>query len=127
MAAGPGGTGLGRPIAYLALTEGTPVLDPRRDRIGVVDDVVADERTDVFHGVLVHTVPLPGRHLYADAGQIAGLYERGVLLSVNADALTPPPEPPRPAYRPEESLLVSSPENPLEAGLRRAWDWITRR
>lgn len=118
---------LGRPVAYLALTEGAPVLGPGRERIGVVDEVVADEHADVFHGVLVHTLPLPGRHLYADAGQIAGLYERGVLLSVGADALSPPPEPPRPANRPERSPLTSVAENPLQAGLRRAWDWITRR
>jgi uncharacterized protein YrrD len=124
---GTGGTGLGRPIAYLALAEGTPVLDPHGGRIGVVDEVVADERADVFHGVVVHTRPLPGRHLYADADQIAGLYEGGVLLAVGVEALGPPPEPPRPEYRPEASLLTDTGETALEAGLRRAWDWITRR
>jgi hypothetical protein len=122
-----GGDGLGRPIAYLALAEGAPVLDAHGERIGVVEDVIADERADIFHGVVVHTRPLPGRHLYADADQIAGLYERGVLLAVGADALGPPPEPPRPAYRPDESLLTSTAESPLEAALRRLWDWITRR
>jgi uncharacterized protein YrrD len=127
MDAGTTEGGLGRPIAYLALAEGAPVFDAHGERIGVVDEVDADERADVFHGVLVHTRPLPGRHLYAGADQIAGLYERGVLLAVGADALSPPPERPRPAYRPEESRLTTTAENPLEAGLRRAWDWITRR
>jgi hypothetical protein len=127
VASGNGEAGLGRPIAYLALTEGAPVLDAHGRRIGVVDEVVADERVDVFHGIVVHTHPLPGRHLYADADQIAGLYERGVQLAVDADALSPPLGPPRPAYQPEKSLLTRPAENPLEAGLRRAWDWITRR
>lgn len=45
----------------------------------------------------------------------------------DADALSPPLGPPRPAYQPEKSLLTRPAENPLEAGLRRAWDWITRR
>jgi uncharacterized protein YrrD len=127
VAAGTGDTGLGRPIAYLALGEGAPVLDSHGGRIGVVDEVVADERADVFHGIVVHTRPLPGRHLYADADQIAGLYERGVLLAVPADALGPPPEPPRPAYRPEASRLTETGETPLATRLRHVWDWITRR
>jgi hypothetical protein len=37
-----GRAGFGRPIAYLVLAEGTPVLDRDRRRIGVVDHVVAD-------------------------------------------------------------------------------------
>jgi uncharacterized protein YrrD len=73
---------LGNPIAYLVLEEGTPVYDMDGDRIGVVDHVVGDEVVDIFEGVIVHTTPLPGRHLFADADQISELRERGVLLSV---------------------------------------------
>jgi hypothetical protein len=43
---------------------------------------VIDEVTGVFDGVIVHTLPLPGRHLYAEHEQIGELRERGVLLSV---------------------------------------------
>jgi hypothetical protein len=53
-------TDLGRPIAYLALSEGTPVLDREDRRIGVVDHVVADVDLDLFYGVVVHTHPHPG-------------------------------------------------------------------
>lgn len=114
---------LGRPIAYLALAEGTPVLDRNRRRIGVVDHVVADIDLDLFYGVVVHTHPLPGRDLYADRDQIAGLYERAMLLAATVDDLREPtePGPPRRDDHPRGS------ETPLEAGLRRAWDWITRR
>jgi hypothetical protein len=114
---------VGRPIAYLVLADGTPVLDRGRRRIGVVDRVVADLDLDLFYGVVVHTHLLPGRHLYADRDQVAGLYQRAVLLAVAADQLHEPAEP-RPARRDDPG---PGPESPLEAGLRRAWDWIVGR
>jgi hypothetical protein len=114
---------LGRPIAYLALAEGTPVLDRERRRIGVVDQVIADLDLDLFHGVVVHTHPLPGRDLYADRDQIAELHECAVLLAVTVDDLHEPgdPGPPRRDDHPR------GPETRLEAGLRRAWDRIAGR
>ena len=116
-------TGLGRPIAYLALPEGTPVLDREGRRIGVVDHVVADVDLDLFYGVVVHTHPLPGRHLYADRAQISAIYERAVLLAADVDDLHEPSEPVS-SRRDDHRRGV---ETPLEAGLRRAWDWITGR
>jgi sporulation protein YlmC with PRC-barrel domain len=111
---------LGEPIAYLALKEGTPVYDRTGERVGVLEHVVADEPTDIFEGLIVHTLPLPGRHLFADADQIAALHERGVLLSVDRDELHDPSQ---------KSTRQTNPSNPvdspLQARLRRAWDWIS--
>ena len=113
---------LGAPIAYIVLEEGTPVYDRSGKRIGVVEQVLADEQVDIFEGVLVHTVPLPGRHLIADAEQIEALHERGVLLSVDREALHEPTEhPARRRAGGEEPV-----ESPLGA-LRRAWDRVTGR
>jgi uncharacterized protein YrrD len=113
-------TELGRPVAYTAVKEGTPVYDRTATRIGVVEHVVADEVVDIFEGLIVHTLPLPGRHLFADADQIAGLHEHGVLLTVGRDELHDPEEQhTRRAEAADEPV-----ESPLEAGLRRAWDWI---
>ena len=81
---------LGPPIAYTGLDEGTPVYDRSGERIGVVDHVLADMQLDIFEGVIVHTRPLPGRHLFADVEQIAELRERGVLLAVERDELHEP-------------------------------------
>ena len=114
---------LGPPIAFVALREGTPVYDARRKRIGVVDEVVADEQAAIFEGLVVHTLPLPGRHLVADADQIAELHERGVLLSVDRSAL-------RRANRVRdagESDGEDQLENPVQATLRRVWDRISGR
>jgi hypothetical protein len=114
---------IGRPIAYLALPEGTPVVDREGRRIGVVDHVVADVDLDLFYGVVVHTRPLPGRHLYADRDQICGLYERAVLLAADVDDLHEPrePDPRRRDGHPRDVEAL------LETGLRKSWDWITGR
>lgn len=108
---------LGAQIAYPALRDGTPVFDREGRRIGVIDRVM--ETGGIFEGVIVHTHPLPGRHLYADAEQVAQIHERGVLLSVTRDELHDPARESRPRD-------PDRPESPLEARLRHAWDWLTR-
>jgi uncharacterized protein YrrD len=112
---------LGPPVAYSALTDGTPVYDRNGQRVGVVEHVLAELDLDIFHGLIVHTKPLPGRHLYADADQIAELHERGVVLAVDKGELHEPsaPSTPTPARGRDET--------PLEARMRRAWDWISGR
>jgi uncharacterized protein YrrD len=114
---------LGPPVAYVALEEGTPVYDRGGKRIGVVDHVLADMQLDIFEGVIVHTLPLPGRHLFADVDQIADLHERGVVLSAQRDELHEPPDEAAKRRRSDED----TPESPLEARLRRAWDWLAGR
>ena len=87
---------LGPPIAWLVLEEGTPVYDRNSERVGVAERALGEG--DIFEGLIVHTLPLPGHHLFADADQIAQLHERGVVLSVERDGLhEPPPEDSAPA------------------------------
>jgi hypothetical protein len=112
---------IGPPIAYLVLAEGTPVYDRDGDQIGVLEHVLADVDLDIFHGLIVHTLPLPGHHLFADADQIAELHERGVLLNAGRDDLHEPREPAR-----AQGSAGRPPESPLQARLRRAWDWISK-
>jgi hypothetical protein len=111
---------LGPPIAYLALEPGVPVYERNGERVGVVEHVMADDAADIFDGVIVHTLPLVGRRMFADVDQIAELRERGVLLSTDRDALHEPRE--RPADNHPGSLDRA--EGLLEARLRRAWDWL---
>jgi hypothetical protein len=108
---------LGPQIAFPALAEGTPVYDPGGRRVGVVDEVLVEPPGGIFEGIVIHTVPLPGRHLRALPDQIAEIHRNGVLLSVGAEAL------------PEESRLrrrdrdrTPSPEPPLERFARRVLD-----
>jgi uncharacterized protein YrrD len=114
---------LGPRVAYLVLEEGTPVYDRRGERIGVVEHVQADEAMDVFEGLIIHTLPLPGRHLFADVDQIAELHERGVLLSVDREALHEPTD----ESAAKSGHLGDTLESALQARLRRAWDWLSAR
>jgi hypothetical protein len=111
---------LGAPVAHLALQEGVPVFDPEGRRVGVVDRVLTDEVTGIFDGIVIHTLPLPGRHLLASHEQVAELRERGVVLSVGAGELR------EYAGRSRRARGDGGPvENPLEALVRKAWDRIT--
>jgi ribosomal 30S subunit maturation factor RimM len=107
---------LGDLVAFTAVADGTPVYDHQGRRIGVVEHVM--EMGGIFEGVIVHTHPLPGRHLYADADQIAEIHERGVVLSVTRRELHAPDQE---SWRRRAGVG----ESPLEARLRRAWDWLT--
>lgn len=109
---------LGGLVAFTALADGTPVYDREGRRIGVVEHVM--DVGGIFEGVIVHTHPLPGRHRYADPDQIAEIRERGVVLSVSEEEL----------HDPQQELRrrrTGPGENPLEAQVRRAWDWLTGR
>jgi hypothetical protein len=103
---------LGPVIAWRALEEGLPVYDPDGRQVGVVEEVLAPG--EIFEGVVIHTRPLPGRHLVADHDQIASLHERGVVLAVGRDALREPAPPRGKGGRP--------PEPSWQRTLRRAWD-----
>jgi len=107
---------LGQTVAWRALEEGTPVYDRGGKTVGVVERVIT--AGDIFEGILIHTRPLPGRHLIADHHQVAELHERGVVLAVGRDELREPPPPRRRRHR-------SSPEPGWQAQLRRAWDRLT--
>jgi hypothetical protein len=107
---------LGPPIAFTALAEGTPVLDPDGRRIGVVDRVLIEPPGGIFAGVVVHTLPLPGRHLRATPDQIAEIRERGVRLAVDREALREERD------RPPRRDGGASPEPLLERLARRALD-----
>ena len=49
---------LGAKVSYLALAVGTRVYDVDSAPVGVVEEVLTDERWDIFHGVIVAP---PGR------------------------------------------------------------------
>jgi uncharacterized protein YrrD len=111
---------LGHPISHLALEEGAAVYDRSGRRVGVVDQVITDKATAIFEGLIVRTFPLPLRHLYANPEHIAELRERGVLLSVDGDALHDVSKASARATGSAKTL-----ESRLRTILRRGWDWIT--
>ena len=63
---------LGAPVSYMVLAEGTPVWDRAGDRVGTVEHVLADDREDVFHGLIIKT---HDGHRYASSAQVDGIFE----------------------------------------------------
>ncbi len=105
---------IGAPVSYLVLANGTPVFDRSGDRVGTVDHVLADDRSDVFHGLVVKT---GDGHRYAPADQIDGLYQKAVIVAKPAAQL------PEPSADPAAAAAADS---GLGDQLRKAWDWVVQ-
>jgi hypothetical protein len=113
---------LGAPVSYLTLEQGTAVVSADGEEVGDVAHVLADDENDIFDGIVIsHGL---GRHSFADAEQIADLYERGVVLTLTAAEAEALPEPSEnPAVMEDDP---SEPEgSPVADKLRRAWDLLS--
>ena len=115
---------LGAPASYLTLEEGLPVYSSDGRRVGKVEHVLADPDVDVFDGIVLDTSVLPGGHRFADATQVDEIYERGVVLTLDAEAAERLPEP---SANPGEIEIGPDDVVPDEFKdkLRRAWDRIS--
>ena len=113
---------LGAPVSYLTLEQGTAVLSADGDELGDVAHVLADEENDIFDGIVISQGL--GRHTFADAEQVAEIYERGVVLTLTAAEAEALPEPSEnPAVMEDDP---SEPEgSPVAGKLRRAWDLLS--
>ncbi|MEV4706455.1 PRC-barrel domain-containing protein [Actinoplanes sp. NPDC049316] len=100
---------LGAPQSFLVLADGTPVYDRAGDKAGTVAHVLADDRDEIFQGLVLDT---PQGHRYAPAAQIDGLFEHGVIVAVPA------------AQLPEPAENAAADDDSLTDGLRRAWRWL---
>jgi uncharacterized protein YrrD len=115
---------LGDPTSYLELEEGVPVHSSDGERIGVVEHVLADADADIFDGLVIDSRSGPGGHRFADATQVEALYERGVVLALDAAASERLPEPSE-----SPAVMAADPDDtaPDDLGdkLRRAWNVIS--
>jgi hypothetical protein len=113
---------LGAPVSYLTLEQGTEVLSADGEELGDVAHVLADEENDIFDGIVISQGL--GRHTFADAEQVAEIYERGVVLTLTAAEAEALPEPSEnPAVMEDDP---SEPEgSPVADKLRRAWDLLS--
>jgi hypothetical protein len=115
---------LGPPSSYLTLSAGVPVYSSDGQRLGDVEHVLADPEKDIFDGIVFDASPLPGGHRFVDAPEVDEIYDRGVVLKLDADAAEQLPRP-----GPNPATMTASPddvtEGELERKLRRAWDMIS--
>jgi PRC-barrel domain protein len=112
---------LGAPDSYLTLSPGTPVFSSDGQRLGEVRHVLAEPEKDIFDGIVTDG---PGGHRFVDAPEVAEIHERGVVLTLDADAAQ---RLPRPTANP--AALSTTPDDvadsELERKLRHAWDLIS--
>jgi hypothetical protein len=115
---------LGAPASYLTLEKGAAVLARDGARIGRVEHVLADPDADIFDGIVLDTSVLPGGHRFVDASQVDEVYERGVVLTVDAEAAQSLPEPSETPATVDVGPEDTVPDD-LGDKLRRAWDVIS--
>jgi uncharacterized protein YrrD len=111
---------LGAPISYMVLRPRTEVFSSDHRSIGRVAHVLADEREDVFDGIVIARGGVGRRHVFADADDVDRIFERGVVLRLDARACERLPEPSA-----NPAVLGEDPADRLSGKLRRAWDRLS--
>jgi hypothetical protein len=64
----------GDPVSWLLIEPGWQVYDRDEKKVGKVDEVLADEQADIFHGLMVG-----GREVLADS--VAEIHEGHIHLA----------------------------------------------
>src|ERR1700710_604346 len=78
---------LGFKVSYLAAKKGIPVYTSDEVKIGTVVEVLDAPEADLFDGIIFDTTKnRPGGHKFVDAPEVEGIYERGVILTIDAAA-----------------------------------------
>lgn len=82
----------GHAIHYAAVTTGTPVYSSEGVEVGRVHQVVDNYREHILDGIVIETTA--GEMRFADAPEVGRTAERGVTLTIDAQAAAslPPPE-----------------------------------
>ena len=85
---------LGFKVSYLAAKKGIPVYTSDEVKIGTVFEVLDAPEADLFDGIIFDTTKnRPGGHKFVDAPEVEGIYERGVILTIDAAAAAELPAP----------------------------------
>lgn len=75
---------LGEPTSYLAVPKGVPVYSSDGERLGGVVRVLSAPNLDMFDGIVFDTTAGPGGHRFVDAPEVGQIFERGVVLKIDA-------------------------------------------
>ncbi|MDX6601994.1 MAG: hypothetical protein QOF13_1196 [Solirubrobacterales bacterium] len=75
---------LGEPTSYLAASKGVPVYSSDGQRLGRVVRILSAPKLDMFDGIVFDTTAGPGGHRFVDAPEVDAIYERGVVLKIDA-------------------------------------------
>jgi hypothetical protein len=114
---------LGEPTSYLAVDKGIAVYSSDGEKLGRVVRVLSAPNLDMFDGVIFDTTSGPGGHRFVDAPEVERIYERGIVLKIDASeaANLPAPEANPGAVSVNPADLVGG----KPGFFRRAWDSIS--
>jgi hypothetical protein len=114
---------LGEQSSYLAVSKGVPVFSSEGERLGRVVKVLSAPNLDMFDGIVFDTTAGPGGHRFVDAPEVGEIYERGVVLKIDASeaASLPSPEANPGALSVDPADLVGG----RPGFFRRAWNSIS--
>jgi uncharacterized protein YrrD len=74
---------LGHAVSYLVAKRGIPVFSSDGEKLGRVSKVLAAHEAHLFDGIIFDTGGLNGRR-FVDAPEVEAIYERGVVLTIDA-------------------------------------------
>jgi hypothetical protein len=115
---------MGEPTSYLTLGRNVEVYASDGTRVGRVVRVLSEPRADMFDGIVIDTTAGPGGHKFVDAPEVGEIYERGVVLKIDAAEVE---KLPKPAANP--GALQVNPADLAKGGggggLRRLWDRLS--
>lgn len=114
---------LGEPSSYLAVAKGAAVYSSDGEKLGRVVRVLSAPNLDMFDGVIFDTTAGPGGHRFVDAPEVGDIYERGIVLKIDAAAaasLSAPDANPGALSVNPADLVGGKP-----GFFRRAWDSIS--
>lgn len=77
---------LGQPSSYLAVEKGAPVYSSDGEKLGRLVRVMSAPEADLFDGIVFDTTAGPGGHRFVDAPEVGQIFERGVVLKIDAAA-----------------------------------------
>jgi hypothetical protein len=75
---------LGHPVSYLVAKRGIPVFSSDGQKLGRVVEVSAAPEANMFDGIVFDTTRGPGGKRFVDAPEVGQIYERGVVLTIEA-------------------------------------------
>jgi hypothetical protein len=114
---------LGEPNSYLAVAKGVPVYSSDGENLGRIVRVLSAPNLDMFDGIIFDTTTGPGGHRFVDAPEVGEIYERGVVLKIDAAEaakLAPPDANPGALSVNPADLVGGRP-----GFFRRAWNTMT--
>jgi hypothetical protein len=114
---------LGESSSYLAVNKGVPVYSSDGENLGRVVRVMSAPNLDMFDGIVFDITAGPGGHRFVDAPEVGQIYERGVVLKIDATeaAKLEAPEANPGALKVNPADLAGS----KRGGLGRFWDRLS--